>query len=429
MTAPAVQAPRTRARLPLALVRTAFGTALAGNTVGAVGFPLFVLDTTDSTALTGASVTVAVAASVLTGLLMGPVLDRWGMLRCWGVGIALGVVATVALVALHGLGALPDWALLVLAAVRAAADEPGRIAAFGLLPRLTAGSGGTLERANAGLRAMNAVATIVGPIAAGLLVATAGAVAPLLLDAAAGLVATALLVVLGRLPGGSAVPSPDTPVDRSRYTDGLREALRHLRDDRVLGALVVVTAVFATLDSGLATIGLTDFADRILGDPAWYGGLAAAFGVGALAGTVAFGVVGHRLPRRAVYLTGYLVLAVVVAVLPWSPGPVVAMVAIAVAGVLVSPVDLMYMQELQERVPSRMFGTVAGVATTVVSAPGPAGVSLLTWALTTGDVHTVFVALGAAYLLASALLVLARPLRALGATRDRHTDPGEGPCT
>jgi MFS family permease len=417
------------ARAASALLRAAFGTALAGNTIGAVGFPLFVLDSTGSTGLTGAAVTVAVAASVLTGLLMGPVLDRWGMRRSWLAGVLVGLVATVALVVLHRADALPGWALLALTAVRAAADEPGRVAAFGLLPRLAAGAGGTLERANATLRAMSAVATIAGPVVAGALVATAGTVAPLLVDAAAGVAAVVLLAALGRLPGHSGEPVPDAVVDRSRYRDGLREALRYLRGNRVLRALVVVTALFATLDSGLVTIGLTSYADRLLGDPAWYGGLAAAFGAGALVGTVVFGLIGHRLPRRAVYLTGYLTLATVVALLPWCPGPATALLLVAVAGVLISPVDLIYMQELQERVPPRMFGTVAGTATTVVSAPGPAGVSLLTWALATGDVHGTFVVLGAVYALAALPLLVARPLRALGGARPHRTDPREGPWT
>ena len=360
---------------------------------------------------------------------MGPVLDRWGMRRSWLAGVLVGLVATVALVVLHRADALPGWALLALTAVRAAADEPGRVAAFGLLPRLAAGAGGTLERANATLRAMSAVATIAGPVVAGALVATAGTVAPLLVDAAAGVAAVVLLAALGRLPGHSGEPVPDAVVDRSRYRDGLREALRYLRGNRVLRALVVVTALFATLDSGLVTIGLTSYADRLLGDPAWYGGLAAAFGAGALVGTVVFGLIGHRLPRRAVYLTGYLTLATVVALLPWCPGPATALLLVAVAGVLISPVDLIYMQELQERVPPRMFGTVAGTATTVVSAPGPAGVSLLTWALATGDVHGTFVVLGAVYALAALPLLVARPLRALGGARPHRTDPREGPWT
>lgn len=428
MTTPvAVTAQPTRAAS--ALVRAAFGTALAGNTVGAVGFPLFVLESTGSTGLTGAAVTAAVAASVLTGLLMGPVLDRWGMRRSWLAGVLLGLLATVALVVLHRAGALPGWALLALTAVRSAADEPGRIAAFGLMPRLAAGAGGTLERANATLRAMSAVATIAGPVAAGGLVAASGTVAPLIVDAAAGGVAVVLLTLLGRVLGSSGEPVSEAAADRSRYRDGLREALRYLRGDRVLRALVVVTALFATLDSGLVTIGLTSYADRLLGDPAWYGGLAAAFGAGALVGTVAFGLAGHRLKRRVVYLTGYLALATVVVLLPWCPGPVAALVLVAVAGVLISPVDLIYMQELQERVPPRMFGTVAGTATTVVSAPGPAGVSLLTWALATGDVHGTFVVLGVVYALAALPLLLARPFRALGDARHRRIDPGEGPWT
>ena len=99
--------------------------------------------------------------------------------------------------------------------------------------------------------------------------------------------------------------------------------------------------------------------------------------------------------------------------LSFDIGVPVALVVMFVAGVVISPVDLLYMLVLQERVPQRMFGRVTSIATTVVAGPSPIAVSLLTWLLaTTGARHT-FVVLGFCYVGIALALFFVRSLHGM----------------
>ncbi|MGO1056629.1 MFS transporter [Crossiella sp. CA198] len=395
----------------------AFGVNLVGNGIGGVGLPLFVLDSTHDIAFTGIIVTVAVISSIGTGLFMGPVIDRFGMRVSWIFSITIGSAITVLMYVLHLAGSLPPWLLLALCFVRAGADEPGRVATFGLLPALAESSGHSLERANATLRAMNAIATMSSPILVGGIVSLFGSSTILLIDAIAGLLA-AVIVVFFLVNAVEQVPASDEPSEQDEF-EGLSYrrrfamAMKFFWGDKVLKVLIISTTVFAALDTGLASIGLTAYANEILGSVAWYGGLVGAFGLGSLAGTIGYGVLGPKLPRRGVYLTAYIGMAVMLLLLAWQTEVPIALAIMAIAGILTSPVDLLYMQALQERVPKPMFGGVTSIATTIVSGPSPIAVSLLTWLLATLGSHHTFVVIGSCYLLLALSLFLVRPLREL----------------
>lgn len=395
-----------------AVLRIAFGISLVGNSVGSIGYPLFVLGATGDIAFTGTVVAVSVVSSIVTGLTMGPLLDRSGLRRSWLGSIMLGSAVTALTFGLDLAGTLPDWLLLVLAVVRTAADEPGRVATFGLLPALATQAGRTLERANATLRGMNAMANLFGPVAAGAVVGLFGSPVTLLVDAAAGAVA-ALVILFFLATPNNPVSELDEDDDAPSYYQQFRVALRFLWHDRVLRALIVATTIFAALDTGLATIGLTAYAGEQLGSAAWYGGLVSSFGAGSLVGTICYGVVGHRIPRRGAYLGAYLGLAVLVLLLTAELSVPVALAVIFVAGVAISPVDLLYMLVLQEHVPQRMFGRVTSIATTVVAGPSPIGVSLLTWLIATSGSRNTFVVLGFCYVGITVSLFFVRSLRGL----------------
>lgn len=394
----------------------AFGVNLIGNGIGGVGLPLFVLDSTNDIAFTGIIVTIAVISSIGTGMFMGPVIDRFGMRASWIFSITLGSAITVVMYVLHLSGALPPWLLLSLCFVRAAADEPGRVATFGLLPALAESSGHSLERANATLRAMNGIATMSSPILVGGIVSLFGSATILLIDAVAGALA-AVIVVCFLVRAVEQVPAEEAAEQEEFDALGYRQrfalAVRFFWNDRLLRVLIISTTVFAALDTGLASIGLTAYANEILGSVAWYGGLVGAFGLGSLAGTIAYGVLGPRIPRRAAYLAAYLSMAVLLLLLAVQTEVPIALAIMAIAGVMTSPVDLLYMQALQERVPKAMFGGVTSIATTIVSGPSPIAVSLLTYLLATLGSHHSFVVIGSCYLLLALSLFLVRPLREL----------------
>lgn len=240
---------------------------------------------------------------------------------------------------------------------------------------MAAASGHTLERANATLRGMNVLASLVGPVIVGVVVGVFGSPAAVLLKAIAGGFTAVTLAFFLPVPARAAraARAEATATDGQSYYQRFRVAMRFLWCDRPLRALITATAVFAALDTGLASIGLTAYASEQLGSPAWYGGLVSSFGAGALAGTIGYGIVGHRIPRRGVYIGAYLAFAVLVLLLAAQTGVPVALMVMFVAGLVIGPVHLLYMLVPQERVPERMFGHATRIATTVVSGPSPLG--------------------------------------------------------
>src|SRR5690606_19137337 len=126
---------------------------------------------------------------------------------------------------------------------------------------------------------------------------------------------------------------------RETYRKQLMTAVRFFWYDRLLRTMIISTTILATLDTGVGTIGLTAYADDILGDAAWYGGLVSAFGLGSLVGTIGYGTVGHRLPRRATYLATYLGFAVLLLLLTVQVQVPIALTIMFVAGIVVSPID------------------------------------------------------------------------------------------
>lgn len=397
-----------RARRDYRSAQLAFGVNLAGNGVGAVGFPLFVLDVSGEIELTGWIVAAAAATALLTGVSMGPLIDRIGLRTSWMASVLVGSATTATTVALHFAGVLEPWMLFALTVLRSAADEPGRVATFGLLPPLATRAGLSLHRANATLRVMSAVAGILAPVAAGVVVVAGSSAATQVIDVVAGLGAAAVLLF---------VPMPRrAEVDRSgggAYLVRFRRAAGFFWADGLLRPLIIAAMLFATLDSGLASIGLVAYADDALGSPALFGPLVSAFGLGCLVGTIGYAFLGQRVSRRAAFLGAYVGIGVLLLVLTAVGDPVVALLVLFVAGVVISPVDLICVAALQERVPERMFGGVASIATTAVAAPGPVGVVAVTWLVTTGGSRTTFGLLAASYLLIASGLIVSRSLREL----------------
>ena len=82
------------------------------------------------------------------------------------------------------------------------------------------------------------------------------------------------------------------------------------------------------------------YAEDYYGSAASFGAMLGAFGAGALVGTLAFSVVGHRLPRRLTFLACLLVAPVVMfGALAATPALAVLLVSLAVSGVIFGPMN------------------------------------------------------------------------------------------
>ncbi|RJK97713.1 MFS transporter [Vallicoccus soli] len=344
---------------PLVALLAAHGTSLAGNVLTLVALPLHVLAETGSASLTGLTGVVATLPVVVGGALGGVLVDRYGYRRS-SVAADLASGATIALVPLlAATTGLPLWGLLLLVLLSGLLDAPGETARAALLPEAARAAGVPLERAVGWMSAVERAARLVGAPAAGFLVLALGALPVLAVDAAT--FALAALLVGRWVPAALDRPRPDGP--GAGYWAELGEGLRFLVREPVLRLVVLVVLVTNALDAASSSVLRPVWADARPDGAAALGLLVGTMGGGALVGSLLFGAVGHRLPRRATFVVAFALCGppqLLVLASGWSLGPV--LVVTALAGVAAGAINPVLSTVELERVPpglrARVFGAV-----------------------------------------------------------------------
>jgi MFS family permease len=228
-------------------------------------------------------------ASVLVGGVVG---DRASRRAVMVVADLVRVASQGAMAALLIAGTPEVWMLALLAGVTGTATGFFGPAATGLLPEVVPAE--ELQPANALRSSAVSLGEIVGPIAAGVLVAAAGAGWAIAVDAVTFVVSAACLVML-RVPARVAARS-------SSFLADMREGWVAFRSRRWVWTVVAYFAignVFWGAWNGLGPV----VADRELGGAAAWSVVLAALGVGALAGSLLATQVKPRRPLVFVALT------------------------------------------------------------------------------------------------------------------------------
>ena len=194
--------------------------------------------------------------------------------------------------------------------------------------------------------------------------------------------------------------------------------LRFLRRDRVLWAIATTAAVLNFLGAPIGAVLLPVYGREVFGtDGARELGVAlAGFGGGALVAALLFGAVGHRLPRRALFVDGLGSLCLPMFALAARQGVIGTAAAMLVFGLAVGAVNPLIGTVMHERVPANLRARVFGAVGVCARIAAPLGVLLggvLTEALGLGSV-LLMVASGLA--LTAATLVVNPALRMLGGT-------------
>ncbi|MFB8235979.1 MFS transporter [Kitasatospora purpeofusca] len=329
----------------------------------------------------GLLVGAAVAAYVLPGALGALLLGRWlrglparRLIRAdaWTRAALLGAIPVG-----WAFGVLGPWLLLVLLAGSSLLHGWGASARYALVAEVL-----PAERrlaANALLSTSGWVAMIAGPALAGTLTAVVAPAWVLGLDA---LSFAVLAVGAGRL---SIVPVP-VPVSDSDRSDSGRdrppagavprgEGLRVLRTRPELLALLVLTWLF-NLAWGPVEVALPLFVGQELAaGPGLLGAYWAAFGVGAVLGALAVGMLRRGAVRRV--LLG-IVAAHGVALLSFAPpGPAVVSVAgFAVVGLVYGPYGALSLGLFQDLTPPPALTSVLALRSSVLMTASPAGATL-----------------------------------------------------
>lgn len=312
-------------------VALAFAVLEVGGSVSAVGLVL-------------ASGALALAGCLLAG---GVIADRTSRRAVMVVADIVRLASQGAMAALLIGGAAEVWMLAVLAAVSGAATGFFNPASIGLLPTVVAPD--QLQQAN-GLRAF-AMSTgeIFGPIAAGVLVASAGAGWALGLDAATfGISAVLLSQLRPPAPGARRATS---------FLDELKEGWEAFRSRTWVWSVVAVAAVGNIVWGAWSALGPV-VADRDLGGAAAWGAVLAAMGAGALGGSL---LATQAQPRRPLVLFALMgaVLSVPLALLAAGvPVPLLAFGALFAGGAMMLG-NTVWESTLQRHIPGESLSRVS----------------------------------------------------------------------
>ncbi len=344
------------------------GLSQIGNWMTLVAQTLLVLHLTDS----GVALGVLAAAQFGPVLLLGPwaglVADRSDKKRLLMLVQSVSMVQSLGLAALVFAGTPPVWAVYALASVGGitiAFDNPARRA-------FVVEMVDDARVANAvGLNTtMMTASRIVGPAAAGLLVATAGFGWAFLVD---GLSYVAVLASLAMIRRSELRPVPQTPKGRGQ----VREGLRYVRGEPALFVPLVMMAVVGTRAFNFSTV-LPLFATRDMGgDDGTYTLLFTVLSVGALVGALIAArraTVTVRTVGWSAVSFGIALFALALAPGMWAAIPVALVVGAASVGFLTSSTAIVQLEAV-----ATMRGRVLALQAMLFLGSTPIGGPVVGW--------------------------------------------------
>jgi MFS family permease len=373
---------RIPARSPLrrpAYLRLWLGQAVSrlGDQFTIIALLWFVLQLTESGAAVGLAVLCFELPGVVTGPLLGRLLDRVEPRLLMGIDNLLRALVIALIPALYALGVLEVWHIYLLALCAGAFSPTTLVGERVMVPHLVPDD--ELDRANALSTVNLQFAYLVGPVSAGVLVAAAGAPVALLVDAASfvvmGLVALTLPDVR-REPRATGMTGMTVMTVKGERREGRPRRFGVLFSMKEVRALTLLAFVFF-FSYGPLEVALPVYNKVALhADALGYGLLWTGFGIGALVGALGTGLVARR-RRPGVLLACIAILwgalLAPLAILRLLPP---AMLFLGLAGCAWAPYTAIETSLLQRLIPPRMRGAVFGERATLTTAAAPLGAVL-----------------------------------------------------
>ena len=318
-----------------------------GDRMIAVALAFAALEVGGSASAVGLVLACRIVPLVGTVLVGGVIADRTSRRVVMVVADLVRVASQGTMAALVITGSADLWMLAVLAGLTGAATGFFNPASTGLLPQIVEPE--QLQPANALRSTAISTGEILGPLAAGVLVAAAGAGWAIAVDAATFAISAMCLTML-RLPKRLA-RAPET------FLSGLREGWAAFRSRRWVWTVVVYFALGNMFWGAWSALGPV-VAERDLGGAAAWGTVLAAFGVGALVGSLLAARVKPRRPLVLVALSEGLF------ALPLAFLAAAAPVALLACGALLSGVGMMlgntvWESTLQHHIPQEWLSRVS----------------------------------------------------------------------
>lgn len=344
------------------------------------------------------------APVLVSGLVTGPLLDRFGAVRVMRLDSLFrgAVMASVPMVAV--VAEVPLWAVYAVATSYGLLKMVPLAGVPTLIPTLVRPE--QLDTANAMESLSYGLSGVVAPVLAGVLIGALGAVEVLAVDSASFFFFAACLHGM-RDERRAVRPGP------VRY--GLREAVRFTSTN---GPITLTTLMFASFNIGLGAllVMLPVYATTVLdGGATVYAALTSALVAGDLTGSFAVGAVGWRWPLGRSIAAAQT--AVGVAFLPMliEPGTGATLALLFLSGVLTSPLTIWAQTLRMNLIPPELRGRVFSLLRTTMQAAEPLGGALGGAVIATGGLVLALAGIATA-IGAPGLIGLAHP--ALATTAD-----------
>ena len=373
-----------------------------GDRLAAIAFPWLVWTSTHSAAGAGAVLALYTLPYLVFGAFAGVAADRVDK-RKFMIAfdlVRVGLVLAVPLVAPHSLAAV-----FVLSFAIASAGVFFDTSKLSLLPEIVSSS--QLLRANSLLSTTEYLTEILGPVAAGLLLAVVGTAAAFQVDAVTFAVSAAALLLM---PYRAKARAAAERTARALWSE-LREGFRFLSRDRAVRANTVMS-VIATAGVG-AMLPLTFlFAVHVLhGGPRAFGTLEGAMGVGYFIGSVALVALANRVHKGWVMIAGLAVMGGCLALLAVTGSVWTAALPIVVYGVANAVLLIAVDTFLQQQVPEGLLGRVLGMRFTLTQGMYALSVLLGGALAAVVDVRVLFVVAGGIVFFSALVGLLSREVR------------------
>ncbi|MFF4509060.1 MFS transporter [Streptomyces sp. NPDC001401] len=427
--------PSKRSLRPLGGVLAAMAVSLTGTRISAVALPWFVLVTTGSATQTGLVAFCEMAPYVVVKAFTGPLVDRIGPRAVsWTTDLA-SATAAAAVPLFHALDLLSFPLLLALVALIGAVRGPGDLAKEVMVPEAAERGRVPLERATGLSGVTERLASTVGPAAGGSLVALLGPLTGLVVNG--GCFALGSVIIALALPRGmgQAVEEGSSQSGETKpgYWRRFGEGFTFLRGEPLLLTVIVMVGITNLLDAAFTTVLMPVWARESGNGPTAIGLTGSMMGATAVGGSLIAAVAAHRLPRRAVFFTGFLLAGAPRFLILASHAPLGAVLTVfAISGFGSGFLNPVLGAILFERVPRRMLGRVNALGDSLAWAGIPLGGLIAGTAVASAGLVPVLLASGTAYFLTTNLTGLRPEWREMSrpggrGARKRHAEEDASP--
>ena len=387
-----------------------------GDQFALIALPWLALVLTGSPLALGGAMALMAIPRALLMTFGGVAVDRFSPRRVMLGSNAVRLVAVGILGAVVLAGQAQLWMLYAFALVFGIADAFFFPAQTAIVPELV--SDGQLARANGIVQGTAQISVLVGPVAAGVVIAALGGSAreatttgigvAFLFDAVTFLMSLATLLFIK--PRAHVAQAHDSVIE------SIREAARFVWASSGMRAMIVVSLASNFLIVGPFEVGMPFIAySRLPEGAAAFGVITAAFGAGSLVGLILGSVLPAPRPSRfgAVVILPMGLSGVALAGLSAAHTTVAAAGLTAIAGIALGFTNLLGITWIQRRIPQALMGRVMSLLITGSVGLIPVSMFLAGFAVQL-DVDVTLLAAGFGMLAVALIALASAPIRNIG---------------